>query len=67
MSEQPRAGPEQAAAANGGGDVSENKELSDDCSGPWSGYPHCEGKMAVSVIHVLSSDVDFELCGLYLW
>ena len=59
VSEQPR-GPEQAAA-NGGGDVSQNNELSHDCSGPWSGYPHCEGKMAVSVIHVLSRDVIFEL------
>ena len=44
MSEQPRA-PGQAG-------VSEEKAMaimsSSDCNGPWGGYPHCEGKMAVS-------------------
>ncbi len=50
ISERPEA-PEQALG------VSEYMEAvaaiqsrSHDCSGPWSGYPHCEGKMAVREI-----------------
>ena len=42
VSEQPRAS-EQAI-------VSEEKAVAGtyDCNGPWSNYPNCEGKMAVS-------------------
>ena len=47
VSKQPRAS-EQA----GGVSVykAEGAPVGYDCNGPWSGYPHCEGKMAVSDI-----------------
>lgn len=64
VSEQPRASElEQAGGVSV--DKAEGAPVDYDCNGPWSGYPHCEGKMAVSDICLSSDSLVLGLVGLW--